>query len=44
MTDFLDIVTIVIMSLINNAWYVYLLGAFLMCACVGLVYRILYWR
>ena len=44
MRDFLDIVTLVVQALPSNAWFVYLMGAFLVCACTGLVFRILYWR
>lgn len=44
MSDLLDIVNIVILSLPSFSWFVYLIGAVLLSAAVGLTYRFLYWR
>lgn len=36
MSDLLDIVDIVVSSLPNLSWFVYLMGAFLVYACAGI--------
>lgn len=44
MSDLLDIVEIVITSLPNLSWFVYLMGAIVVCACAAFTLRLLYWR
>lgn len=44
MLEFLDIVTLTLFSLPDLAWFVYMMGAVVVCACAAITIRLLYWR